>query len=324
MNIDDIPTIEKIKDAIRRINLKTLPTYTDGEDIDEYVKKIHDLITNEFGFGINIKQPSKTEKFLPTFFRARELDTFTDTRLIREHSYPPIDKVTMGRCNFPNKPVFYCSNDAMTALIEVVKNYNGSDKKYCLSKWELIKTDSDLIFESFLNSKLPEENIFREIGKGIQKRISEPFTISLQEKLSKEQEEGLVEYLKFFDESFLNDKNYSLSASIAHEALYANHNYRTDVLMYPSVQTQFKGVNLAMNPNFVENNLRMTRVYIVQLEKYKPDSGSVSVTFTKYADVKKNMIIWKNIDPEDKEYEKFIKQDIGNPIDNEFKKNNLP
>lgn len=324
MSIEDIPTIEKIKDAIRRINLKTLPIYNEGEDIDEYVEKINGLITNEFGFGINIKQPSNTDGFLSTFFRARELNTFTDTKLIREHSYPPIDKVTMGRCNFPNKPVFYCSNDAMTALIEVVKNYNGSDKKYCLSKWELFKSDSVLIFESFLHSRLPEENIFGEIGKDIQKRISEPFTISLQEKLSKEQEEGLVEYLKFFDESFLNDKNYSLSASIAHRALYANHNYRTDVLMYPSVQTQFIGVNLAMNPNFVENNLRMTRVYVVQLKKYKPDSGSVSVSFTKYADIRNNMIIWKNIDSEDKEFEEFIKQDFGNSINNGFKRNDLP
>lgn len=94
--------------------------------------------------------------------------------------------------------------------------------------------------------------------------------------------------------------------------------------MYPSVQTQFIGVNLAMNPNFVENNLRMTRVYVVQLKKYKPDSGSVSVSFTKYADIRNNMIIWKNIDSEDKEFEEFIKQDFGNSINNGFKRNDLP
>lgn len=324
MNIEDYPTIEKVKESICRIELKTLPTFNDGEDIDEYVKKIHDLILNEFGFGLNIKQPSNTDTFLSTFYRAREFDTFTDLSLIREHSYPPIDKVKMGRCNFPNKPVFYCSNNAMTALIEVVRNYNGSEKKYCLSKWELVKTNSDLIFESFLHSNLPEENVFGKIGKDIQKRISEPFMISYQKMISKKQEEGLIEYLRFFNDSFLNDKNYSLSASIAYESLYANHNYRTDVLMYPSVQTQYKGVNLAMNPNFVENNLKMTRLYIVQMGKYIPDSGSFSITITKYADVNKNMIVWKNVDPEDKEYTKYLEKDFGILINNKFIRNNLP
>jgi hypothetical protein len=68
---------------------------------------------------------------------------------------------------------------------------------------------------------------------------------------------------------------------------------------------------LALSPNFVDNNLRLVRLYEVSLEKYNPKNGKINVTFYRYADVKKNMIWWNKITQEDNHYEKILKEDFG-------------
>ena len=133
-----------------------------------------------------------------------------------------------------------------------------------------------------------------------------------------DKKEGLMEYLQFLDNSFISDCDYSLSASLAHLALYSDHNLTTDILMYPSVQTRYKGVNMAIHPNFVENNMKITRFYITELNNYNPENGMINVSFTKYADIEKNYINWSNIFPEDKKWNNFIKEDFGHYMNSDF------
>ncbi|HNV51788.1 MAG TPA: hypothetical protein PLH91_05220 [Tenuifilaceae bacterium] len=311
---ENIPKIDKVKQSIRKLKQTEFPRYN-GENVEDFVSIISNILEREFNLIPNIKQPFKCNSFLTKFFRARELDAISSINFIREHSYPPIDIVGMGRCNFPKYPVFYCSNNAFTALIEVIKNYKNKNKKFCISKWELIKTEEELLFESFLQVELPKENNFNMLKEKIQEKINLPFEKSFNQKLDKEREEGLLEYLKYLDSCFISDNNYSLSATLAYRALYANHNFRTDVLMYPSVQTLFKGVNLAMQPNFVENNLKLTRLYIVELDKQDLDSGKINLTFYKYAEVEKNIIMWKEISENLEHYHEIIKEDFGEEIE---------
>jgi hypothetical protein len=115
-----------------------------------------------------------------------------------------------------------------------------------------------------------------------------------------------------------------LSAALAHRTLYAPHNCRTDILMYPSVQSMFKGVNMALNPNFVENNLKLTRLYILEFEVFNPQSGEMRINISGYAEVEKNVIMWKTVNPDNDEYNKAIKEDFQSMFNSEFRKNNLP
>jgi len=318
MKLEDFPKLEEIKSSIRKLNRIGFPKFNGDIEVNLFVKEIEKILTEEFGILFSPIKPLKHKEFSLKIFRVREAEQFTNIDLIREHSYPPIDITSMGRCNFPHFPVFYCSNDAMTALIEVVKNYGKSDKKYIISKWEIQSPNEELMFQTFLQTELPPENHFGLFRKDLNERINEPFEKSLNFKLDSDRKEGLIEYLSFLDSSFISDKNYSLSAALAHKSLYADHNYRTDILMYPSVQTRFKGVNLALHPNFVENNLKLTRLYEVSLEEYNPQNGKINVTFYKYADVEKNVIMWKKILPNDDTYNKRIEQDFGQIIDNKF------
>lgn len=326
MNVEEYPTKIEILKSIEKLNNTEFPKFKYGESVPKFVDKISNILLAEFGFILNPKQIMTANDFSLKFYRVRELDTFTNIDLIREHSYPPISMVQIGRCNFPEFPVFYCSNNPLTALLEVARNFNGNTKKYCISKWELVPTNEKMIFENFLQVDLPIENPFSKIRDGLQTKISKPFEISQNKKLTEDQENGLIEYFKYLDNSFIKDDNYSVSASLAYRALYADHNYRTDVLMYPSVQTEFRGTNLAIQPNFVENNLKLTRLFIVSFEEYDPLNGKCNITFSKYGLIEKNMIKWKNIIPNDKFYARIIKEDFGDFLESKFieDKNNEP
>lgn len=322
MDIKDIPSISKVKKAIRKLSENEFPKFEVESSVDSYVDAITKIITNEFGLILNPKQIFENNKFLKNFFRVRPLAEFNNIELIREHSYPPIDIVKMGRCNFPKYPVFYCSTNPGTALLEVAR-YN-SNVKYCISSWELIQSDQKIIFESFMQTPLPPNNLFIPIKQNINNKINEPFIKSFNKKLRKTQKDGLLEYLKYLDSSFVNDTDYSISATLAHRTLFAGHTFKTDVLMYPSVQSLKNGVNLAIRPNFVDNNLRLNHLYILSLNSYNLTKGEMNVTLFNYGEVINNDIVWNNINPEDKKYLDFLTHDFGEGLYSEFKINKLP
>ena len=130
----DFPNLSQVRESISKLIEIGFPKYEKNIEVNSFVKNISKLLTNEFGILLNTFQYLKNKDFNFSIYRVRELDSFSNLNLFREHSYPPLNIVGMGRCNFPKYPVFYCSNDAMTALIEVAKVYGGNKKKYCISK----------------------------------------------------------------------------------------------------------------------------------------------------------------------------------------------
>lgn len=300
------PTFNKAVQSIDRLSKVDWPIYEEGANIDEFVKSIDKIIYSEFDIFLNIIQPVKISDFKLQFFRVRELSSFTNPNVFAEHSYPPINLTGMGRCNFPKHPVFYASNDPLVALLEVVRDEDYSNKKYCISSWELINSDEDLMFQTFLQTKLHEENPFNVLKEG----TNENFDNSFEQKLSPEQKAGTQEYLKFLQSSFINDSGYSLSASIAYKALFAPHNMATDILLYPSVQARFKGVNMAINTNFVDQKMVVKRFYIVEVQNYNPADDSFQLKFTRYGDVSKNVLMWKDLHPNDSLYEEYMRKDF--------------
>jgi len=310
MTIKDLPKIKDVNISIEKLSGYNFPDY-DGEiSVDSFVEENVKILTDEFGFIFSPLWPLKQEVFTFNFFRVREVDSFQNISLIREHSYPPIQITSMGRCNFPNYPVFYCSNDPLTALLEVVRDNNITNKKYCISKWEFQPTVDELYFQTFLQTELPSDNFFNELKKQLIKKIDQPFEKSFNKKLDKDRKDGILKYLEFLDSIFIDNKNLSLSASLAHRSLYANHNLRTDILMYPSIQTNKKGVNLAINPNFAENNLKLTRLYEVSLQKYESKTGKIDLSFHRYADVKRDMIVFKHLKKTDIDFKNSVKTDF--------------
>jgi len=242
------------------------------------------------------------------------IECFLMIHLFTEHSYPPIDKVQYGRCNFPGHPVFYGSNNAMTALLEAATYGNYKNRTFCISVWKMDKSDKNFNLQTFLQSELHSTNYFSELAKA----EIEGFNKAIDYNLTKDQEKGLREFLKFLHESFINDKNYAISSVLAHRSIYALHNYATDLLIYPSKQTQLRGVNFAIKPNLVDNEMKIERFYIVKTDNYNSKNGNVKITISKYGRIENNLIFWRNISPEDKDYKEAFMRDFKSMLPENF------
>jgi hypothetical protein len=313
-NFDNFPKLKQAKESIERLKEVEWPKISSFKNADNFIKKVEQIIFQEFEIFPNILKLLKPSDFTLPIFRVREIKSFTNINLFSEHSYPPINLTGFNRCNFPKSPVFYCSDNPMTALMEVIRNSDYKQKKFCVSKWELIDSDKQFAFQTFLQTELHKDNHYEELKKMELKQLDKPF----EYKLDKQQKAGLIEFLKFLHSSFINDQSYALSASIAHRTLNAKHSLATDILMYPSIQTKYKGINMAINPNFVDNMMRVQRFYIVELENFNIDTGKFNVSISKYGDIEKNIIFWKNIHPKDEVYKNHLLIDFKNLLENNF------
>lgn len=307
--IKSCPTFEQSIESIEKLKNYCWPIFDDFSSTKEYLKEVQSVLFKEFEILPNIIKLFNPKKFTLPIFRVREVESFTNISLFSEHSYPPINLTSFGRCNFPKNPVFYCSNDPMTALLEVIRDGDFKNRKFCISRWEIMESKNEFVFQTFLQTELDEQNHFSILKIAEIEQLKIPF----ENKLSEDKKAGLTELLKFLHNSFINDKNYFLSASLAHRTLYAEHNFATDILLFPSVQTKFKGVNMAIHPNFVDNMMRVLRFYIVEIDNYNPENGRYNITFSKYGNVDKNVIIWST-KMDDQLFKENIETDFKNFI----------
>lgn len=315
----EFPTLEEVRKRIESFNQSDWPEFELADNVQEYVEKVSKLFTKEFNVLPDIIQFEPIDKLGFRFFRVREVSTFKNIDLTCEHSYRPINLTnTLNRCNFPRHPVFYCSNNAMTALAEIASDNEYVNKKYCISLWGLHPTTDKVLIQPYLFSDLDKDNIFNIWKNGLANKINEPF----ENKLSSDQEEGLKLYLKFMSDIFINDGNYKKSAFFAHRRLYAPRNYKTEILVYPSVQTGFKGANMAIHPNFVDKQMYPKRFYIVQIESINREKGSINLKFTGFGELERSSIMWRHLTKDkNDDYKRCVKEDFDYDGNFEFEEN---
>jgi hypothetical protein len=308
-SLNDFPTLEESIKAIQKLEKYKFPEFkeSDNQNINEFKKNVFAPIDKEFKIYPHLLQPQKCNEFNLSLFRVRDLSTFTNPDIFSEHSYPPSHMTKMGRCNFPETPVFYCSNDPGTSLFEVIRDNNFKQKQFCISRWKVKPSEEILFFENFLRTPLPEENTFKEMNSTLIKKFDKTF----EGKLSLDKRNGLIKYFEYLDNSFINDNSYSLSATIAHNSLFREHETRTDILMYPSKQSNLRGVNLAINPNFVNNNMYLDRFYVVEVNMLSEDKSKYKLTFMQYGTVVNRLTHWRKITETDDIFEKYVTADFG-------------
>ncbi len=318
MNKIDFPNYNQVLKAIDKLKNVEWPKFDNQTPTSDIIKKFEELYFKELPIFPNVKKFKKSSEFQLSIFRVREFDTILNKDLISEYSYPPINLTKIGRCNFPKRPVFYCSENPMVALMETVKENDFTGKIFCLSKWNLIPSENEFVLEHFLRGGLHPENPFNILIDNELNQLKEQYKKDWDEDVEK----GFLKLQEFLHETFIKDNNYGLSATLANRTLFTPHNVSTDILLYPSVQTKYKGTNMAINPNFVDQQMQLQRLYLVKLNRQDLESGEFNISFTQsYGVVNKNKIEWKQIDPENEEYKKFILEDFAHQLhaDLEFK-----
>jgi hypothetical protein len=303
-NPDRFLPLDQVKLRLETLKQIRWPSFLPQDDPSSYVEKITEVFTTELNGIPDIVELLKPSDFGFKIFRARELSSFNDINLFAEHSYPPSNLSQLNRCNFRRFPVFYGSDHAMTALAEVVKDRDFKDKRYCISRWKLHATSEDILVQPYLFGDLHEDNPFRTLQQILNAKVDEIF-----QSLTPSQREGIRLYMKFMAELFVQD-NYGVSASFAHRRLYAPHNLRTELLIYPSIQSLYRGVNFAIHPNLVDAKIYPLRFYIVNVEDFDKSSGAINVSFSSYGVLERSHVIWKSVTPDDQVYRDVIKEDF--------------
>ncbi len=174
-NFENFPKLNEAKASIERLKKADWPKISDFKNAEYFLKEVERIIFKEFKVLPNIFKLLKISDFTLPIFRVREVNSFTNINQFSEHSYPPINLTGFNRCNYPNSPVFYCSDNPMTALMEVVRNTDYKQKKFCISKWELIDSDKQFAFQTFLQIELHQDNNYGVLKDSEIEQLNQPF-----------------------------------------------------------------------------------------------------------------------------------------------------
>lgn len=302
----NFPNSNQAKKAVARLNGIDWVEFSDQIEVADFIKEFEKQYFTDLDVLPNILKFTTPSEFLLPLFRVREYNSIANKNLISEYSYPPANITSKGRCNFPKHPVFYCSNNPIVALMETIRDREYQDKTFCISKWVINPSEQEFVFEHFLRSNLHPDNPFKILVDNEKNQLREQFKDFWNDDI----EQGFELIQEFLHNTFISDKNYGLSATLAHRTIFAPHNMATDILIYPSVQTKYKGVNMAISPNFVDQQMHAQRIYLVKINKIDLEKDKFNLTFIKYAVINKNLVTWRNISPDNQEYRNFLLKDF--------------
>lgn len=282
-----------LKYKMRNLNLPDIPI--DGSFIDyhNYSQDILKILKKNYGeipFYTQISQNDPGKSMV--FYRARKANEILNQNIISEYSFPPAVFCKKAlRANLPFHPVFYATNNAMTAVFETFQNKNFEGQMLAVSRWIMKDTDPFFI-APFLFSNLSSNHPWATM-------VSDYKTKGLLDAgVSKEKIEQTAFLLEELTNIFYNDSDYKISASIAHNFLYSTQrDLNCDVFIYPSIQASGENVNFAVHPNFVINRLFIDKIYIIELGGFNPKTQSLNLRLHAIGKLSNNrLLLWQNGD----------------------------
>jgi hypothetical protein len=303
-----LPTLIQLQEGIEKLKKEISFDNNENLSLSEYYYKILNLIEKNIGIISQFIIPLDTREFDLTVFRAREIDESFNIELFNEYSYPPPGLTKRGRCNFPKHPVLYGSDNPLVALVELNKEKEIKNE-IAISCWKPIKGDLCFNLEPYLNSELVNQTDYHIIKDHINQNIEILFN-----GYNNEEREVIKNANMLLHELFIYDKSYKISSSLSYYSLFQRENNPADVLMYPSVQSKYQGINYAVNPNFATNYLVLNRVYIINIESINRKTQEIKINFKRFGIVKGNKIDWKTNKDEGKTLNEFIKLDFPNMV----------
>ncbi|WNH07701.1 hypothetical protein [Thalassobellus suaedae] len=295
----ELPSYEEIKKGIDEILLyDKWDNYKVKSSPKKFERRLHELFTSKLGVFPHIIKLMKSEDFTFPFYRLRKESKTMNTKLISEYSYPPNSVIKkVQRANIPYHPVFYCADSPMAAIMETIRDEKTINPKtnYYLSKWEL-KPDIEFKVSPFLFGNLADSSPYKILSDDNFKKIEE-----LLKDYSKDEIEGMKKIMHLLSHLFIFENTYVVSSFIAHNYIYASHNFRTDIFIYPSHQTNRERVNFAIHPNVVTEKLQLKSVYKINILDFPEDKKSCTINSNKIGTNEDSIIYWKNVTDEDKQ-----------------------
>lgn len=289
-----IPKLSDVKSAVDRFLLhEQWDRHKIGNSPKRFLKSIERLLQEQVGPLPQVLLPNFKPPKDMFFYRVRVPTRHFKEQLITEYSYPPNHVIrSYQRCNIPHHPVFYCSDGPVTAIVEAAftRPHCNPDVPFYLSEWKL-RENMTAHVSPFLFGNVSKENPFYEFSESNVVKAR-----NILNDYSEEEKDAFVEILKFLSTLFLYDNTYSISSFIAHSHLYAPHNYRTDIFLYPSIQTNFSSANFAIHPNCVQHKMELVRVYKLYVSDLNKETKTFNSKFTWTGLNEQGVIAWDRFD----------------------------
>ena len=263
------------------------------QDPNELIKVVHQLFPVPIGL---IKIPSEL-----SIFRARPnspgKDFFNQSDITNPNP-SPLD----GRAHFKNQSIFYGSIKSkeldygyVTAAIETSKVANNVDitvgtEELTIGRWDIVGdlwVQAIARTEDILNPEFQYSGMFEELRALYNPGDRE--SVEMFERL----DYISSEFSKFVPSG--HDYEYKRTACFANLVL---QHAKIDGLMYPSVATTLKGLNVALKPSVVGSKIKLTRV--LKLKLYKKET--IVATNLKIAEVNPHSreFIWTDAESHEK------------------------
>ncbi|HXI01200.1 MAG TPA: hypothetical protein VNI52_13115 [Sphingobacteriaceae bacterium] len=224
--------------------------------------------------------------------RAFSQESAEDISDPRTFSYPPNEKVkTFQRANIPYHTVFYGAFDGKTAFEELKLNGNQTIKRgdiIFLSEWTIKEGSQYNLAQLTLPEISEEEQLYGDLTKKVYSEINRIF--DSESAVFAEEQKFLYQQAS---KIFLSG-SYIQSGILAHQILYKTpevQGVKIDGILYPSFSNNFRSINCALHPDFVDKNLRLESIRKLSFEEFT-DEGAQTVS-QYFGEVQKGKIIWK-------------------------------
>jgi hypothetical protein len=206
----------------------------------------------------------------PYVYRVRPNEGSAPYDSVGQLWYPKPEHVRkLGRANYKDKPVFYCSDSFNTAIIE--QKINAPGESYTLLKCERVnKKDYPVVLEIGVNDITGKYNP-RLGGDRPDPRVAIAEFINSDYELRKYKLFQHFLINRFTQRVNLGDEHlYKISAVFAEQVLSKKG---VDGICFPSVQSGFKGVNVAFTTEAVDRLYRPIECQVVRVTDIVGDPG---------------------------------------------------
>lgn len=204
-----------------------------------------------------------------SFVRARKNDNYYLYRNWSELWCPPVHLVKHGRLNFHNDPIFYASNDAATAILEVNPN--------------------QLQYVTLLYFKLNVNEIIT-LSLGIHQYDGQ--VVENLKDDDKIRYDFLIKHIKKvvpYNLPGLYTPTMLISKGVRHEEF--------DAYIYQSVATKLNGLNFAFKPEFIDIHLKFESVRTIEVLNINSDETYFIRCIAEAKQLRENGdFIWEFID----------------------------
>lgn len=271
----------------------------DSYEIDQIKEKLNPSLV-----GMSVQTP-----IIPPgeiFYRARRLTpefTKSKAQLVEQLSYPRTE-IPFGRANRPDHKIFYCSNFRDVVFYEIQDLQAGDE--FILGYW---RTSQKLLVNNigYTNFVFESMGASRPLPQWTSKtNASGEFSLPDEGQLHQAHEDikehdnnrELREHLSKAFTSKSGGNAYKLTVAIAelHLGKISNHSDQFGGIIYPSVQMNASGDNLALLPWYVDDHLNFKKAIHFRIDA-KKDKG-FSFKMLDWADAENGVLNWRGHAPQ--------------------------